>query len=88
MASEHPLVEPSDDAVEFSDGERVVIVCRAALLFSPFTSVHSHCGRMMLGVVEMQKGSKDGIFRSKRRRTNGRCSKFSSHFCSQELMRQ
>ena len=45
MASEHPLVEPSDDAVEFSDGERVVIVRWAALLFSPFTSLNSHCGR-------------------------------------------
>ena len=45
MASEHPLVEPSDDAVEFSDGERVVIVRWAALLFSTFTSLNSHCGR-------------------------------------------
>ena len=87
MASEHPLVEPSDDAVEFSDGERVVIVCRAALLFSPFTSLNSHCGRTMIGVVETQKGSKDGILGSKRRRTNGRRSSFSSHFCLEYLMR-
>ena len=43
MASEHPLVEPSDDAVEFSGGEGLVIVSWAALLFSPFTNVNSHC---------------------------------------------
>ena len=49
MASEHPLVEPSDDAVEFSDGERVAIVRWAALLFSPFTSLNSHCGRSIDG---------------------------------------
>ena len=41
-------MEPSDDAVEFSDGERVVIVRWAALLFFP-----------LLRVVEVEKGSKD-----------------------------